>query len=88
LDSEDIVESYSAWVLFKGVADRRVQIWLQDEVAKRKLNSSVFRAKVAHLSINKNALKRAMSKREEKADKKYLDQDLYPGIGPWRDQTK
>jgi hypothetical protein len=84
LDSANPAEAYSAWVLFKGSADRRVQIWMQAEVDKRQSASPNLRAKLGHLSINQNNIKRAMTKREEKSEKKYLDQEIYLGIGPWR----
>ena len=85
LDADDAAQAYAAWVLFKGAADRRALIWMRDEIGKRGRSAPLYREKLAHIYINRNGLNRSMGKHEEKADMKFLDQDIFPGIGPWRD---
>jgi hypothetical protein len=39
--------------------------------------------KLAHVQLNRAELKRAMEKRMDKPEKKFLDEDIGQGIGPW-----
>jgi hypothetical protein len=83
LDAPDPTDAYAAWVLFKSVADRRVRIWMYDEIEKRTNTSVLFQNKLTHLYINRNSLRSAMEKHEEGAAKKFLNQEIFVGVGPW-----
>lgn len=85
LDCKDAVQAYAAWILFRNVTDRRAWIWMREEIEKRDQTMPLYREKVAQVYTNRNSLKRKMEKHEEKSEKKFLDQDIYPGIKPWRE---
>jgi hypothetical protein len=42
-----------------------------------------FKEKLAHVTVNKNDLERAMDERDKKRDETFLNQAISPGIGPW-----
>jgi hypothetical protein len=83
LATDKPAEAYAAWVLFCGVADRRAWIWIQDEVDSFTNRDALLVAKLTHFSVNKNALEKAMDKREKKLNDTFLFQDIARGIGPW-----
>jgi hypothetical protein len=83
LDARDTVEAYAAWVLFLRSADRRARVWMREDVEARNSSGSVLELKLAHVQLNRAELKQAMEKRLDKADEKFLDDDIVNGIGPW-----
>ena len=46
-------------------------------------SNSLLRRKLAHVQLNRSDLKYAMAKRLERRDRKFLDDDIVDGIGPW-----
>ena len=76
-------ESYAAWVLFLRSADRRVFVWMQEEIDAAGALNEFLDLKVAHVRLNRNNLKRAMKKREEKFDQNFLYRKARAGVGPW-----
>jgi hypothetical protein len=83
LDARDTVEAYAAWILFLRSADRRAWVWMREDVEARNSSGSVLELKLAHVQLNRAELKQAMEKRLDKADEKFLDDDIVNGIGPW-----
>ena len=76
-------ESYAAWVLFLRSADRRVFVWMQEEIDAAGGLNDFLALKVAHVRLNRDNLKRALKKREEKFDQNFLYRKARKGIGPW-----
>lgn len=87
LKADNPIEAYAAWILFLRSADARAWIWMHDDVKVHGCNSEFFSRKLAHMQLNRNELKRAMEKHLDKWDKKFLDDDIVDGIGPWRKAT-
>jgi len=56
--------------------------WMREEVAAH-ANDDFSKLKLAHAQLNRSELRRAMEKRVEKLDKKFLDYDIVDGVGPW-----
>ena len=83
LDSSDPVEAYSFWVLFVRSVDRRVWVWWEAELAGIRGISGHFRRKIIHASLNRDKVKRAARKREDKFDQYFLRKRIVQNIGPW-----
>lgn len=83
LAAQDPAEAYAAWILFLRSADARAWVWMRDDVEAQNAGDNFFALKLAHVQLNRQALKRAMEKRLDKRDKKFLDHDIVAGIGPW-----
>jgi hypothetical protein len=77
------VAAYAAWVLFLRSADARAWTWMRDDAKTQNADSNFFVLKASHVQLNLAELKRAMEKRLEKYDKKFLYHDIVDGIGPW-----
>lgn len=76
-------ETYAAWVLFCGTADRRAWIWFHDEIEAITKRDALFFEKLTHIEMNRTNLERAMDKRDKKRDEEFLNQEVFEGIGPW-----
>ena len=83
LDSSDPVEAYSFWVLFVRSVDRRVRVWWEAELTGMVRSSGHIRRKIIHASLNRDKVKRAAKKREEKFDQYFLRRRVVQNIGPW-----
>jgi hypothetical protein len=83
LAAEDVESAYAAWVLFLQATDRRAWAWLGAGSHTANDRGSLFEAKMRHAEINKDEIERAMAKREDKLDRKFLDCDIVNGVGPW-----
>ena len=83
LAAEDPVEAYAAWILFLRSADARAWTWIHNDVKVQSAETDFFALKLAHVRLNKSELKRAMEQRLDKRDRKFLDHDIVPGVGPW-----
>jgi hypothetical protein len=79
----DEVEAYAAWILFLRSADGRAWRWMDEDVGALDNSNSLLRRKLAHVQLNRSDLKYAMAKRLERRDRKFLDDDIVDGIGPW-----
>jgi hypothetical protein len=56
---------------------------MREEVRAQNDKEAFFEVKLRHAQLNRSTLKRAMEKRQEKADKKFLDHDIVERVGPW-----
>ena len=83
LDSNDSVEAYSFWVLFIRSIDRRVWVWWEAELASITRSSGHVRRKIIHARLNRDKVKRAAKKREDKFDQYFLRKRIVQNIGPW-----
>ncbi len=83
LASEDGAQAYAAWVLFLRAADRRAWVWINGDTQAVSDTSAFFKLKISHARLNRSKLRRAMKKREDKLDKRFLNRDIVDGIGPW-----
>ena len=83
LCSADPIEAYAAWVLFLGAADRRVRVWMSEEARSLDHAQDLGRLKLAHSRLNRNDLKRAYEKRDNKLERVFLDRSVVAGLGPW-----
>ena len=83
LEAQDPANAYAAWILFLRSADARAWTWICDDVEAQNASDDFFALKLAHVQLNRQKLKRAMEKRLDKRDKKFLDHDIVAGIGPW-----
>jgi hypothetical protein len=79
----DVVAAYAAWILFLRSADARAWTWMRDDRRAQNADSDFFALKLAHVQLNLAELKRAMEKRLDGRDKKFLDHDTVDGVGPW-----
>jgi hypothetical protein len=84
LNSKSDEQAYAAWLLFENSIDRRVWVWLRDELDSVDSTDSFNDRKIKNAVINLPNLKRAMEKREEKLDERFLDCETVNDIGPWR----
>ena len=83
LKARDPADAYAAWVLFLRSADRRIWVWMQEDIDATGGLNDFFDLKMAHVRLNRNNLKRALKKREEKFDQNFLYRKVSKGIGPW-----
>ena len=83
LKARDPADAYAAWVLFLRSADRRIWVWMQEDIDATGELNDFFDLKMAHVRLNRNNLKRALKKREEKFDQNFLYRKVSKGIGPW-----
>ena len=83
LSTQDPVAAYAAWILFLRSADARAWSWMREDVKAQITSDSFFDLKLAHVHLNRTKLKRAMEKRLDKLEKKFLDDDIVDGVGPW-----
>ncbi|MEJ1368569.1 MAG: hypothetical protein RPU35_10215 [Candidatus Sedimenticola sp. (ex Thyasira tokunagai)] len=83
LNASNQTEAYSAWILFLRSADHRAWTWMKKDIFAMNDNSDLQKLKMRHVQLNKSVLKRAMLKRIEKLDKRYLNNEIFEGIGPW-----
>ena len=60
-----------------GAAEIEVDVEAQNE------SSGFFGLKLAHVKLNRADLTRAMEKRLDRTERKFLDHDVVNGIGPW-----
>jgi hypothetical protein len=84
LEAPDAEAAYAAWTLFLRSADARAWTWMRND-AEPKTNScgEFFSRKLAHMRLNRSEMKRAMEKRLDGFDRKFLEHDTVEGIGPW-----
>ena len=83
LAAQDTVEAYATWILFLRSADPRAWSWMREDLKAQDMGGSFCNLKLAHIQLNRAELKRAMEKRLDKLDKKFLDDDIVDGVGPW-----
>ena len=83
LASSDPTEAYAAWVLFFRSADRRCWVWMNQDIKAAQKSDDFFEFKMIHYRLNREKLKNALKKREDKLDKDFLDRQIFAGVGPW-----
>ena len=84
LEADNPTEAYAAWVLFLRSADRRAWGWMYKDVeATAKDSDNFFTLKMAHAELNREELKRAVKKRDDKLDKNFLYRRIVSSVGPW-----
>jgi hypothetical protein len=83
LAAQDAAGAYAAWILFLRSADARAWSWMREDVKAQNASGGFFDLKLAHVHLNRAELKRAMEKRLDKLEKKFLDDDIVDGVGPW-----
>lgn len=83
LASSDPTEAYAAWVLFLRSADRRCWVWMNQDIKAAQKSDDFFKFKMIHYRLNREKLKNALKKREDKLDKDFLDRQIFAGVGPW-----
>lgn len=84
LKADNPTEAYAAWVLFLRSADRRAWAWMDKDVeAIAKASNDFFTLKMAHAELNREELKRAMKKRDDKLDRNFLYRRIVSRVGPW-----
>ena len=83
LEARDPAEAYAAWVLFLRSADRRIWVWMQREVDAVCGSDDLFHRKISHVCLNRERMKRALKKQEEKSDRNFLYRRIVRDIGPW-----
>ena len=76
-------EAYAAWVLFLRSADRRAWVWLQQDIETARDSGGFFKRKMIHFLLNRENLKSAMKKLDDKIDRKFLYREVSKGVGPW-----
>lgn len=84
-DATDAETAYAAWVLFLRSADRRAWTWLKAPEMSLGKEIPLGDSKLRQCGLNKEALKRALQKREEKRDEQLFGRKIGKGFGPWRD---
>ncbi len=87
LAAPDAVAAYAAWILFLRSADARAWTWMCDDAKAQNTDTDFFALKLAHVQLNRTVLKRAMEKRLDERDKKFLDHDIVDAVGPWGKAT-
>jgi hypothetical protein len=83
LAAQDAEEAYAAWILFLRCADVRAWSWMRAGLKDQDTRDRLLSLKLAHVQLNRAELKRAMEKSMDKPEKKFLDEDIGQGIGPW-----
>ena len=83
LDANDPADAYAAWVLFLRSTDRRIWVWMQEEIDAVQRSDDFFRRKLLHACLNRDKMKRSLKKREEKFDQNFLYRKIVQGIHPW-----
>ncbi len=87
LKAPDPVAAYAAWILFLRSADARAWTWMRDDGKTQNADSDLLALKLAHVQLNLAELKRAMEKRLDDRERKFLDHDTVDGVGPWGKAT-
>jgi hypothetical protein len=83
LDAQDVEAAYAAWVLLLHSADYRAYIWMTSDLNNRDESEPLMRRKLMHARLNMTSLERAARERLGKLERKYLNEDIADGIGPW-----
>src|SRR5690606_33080762 len=81
VDATDPETAYAAWVLFLACADRRAHISMSRRPISDDAPLPIL--KRAHIAANRRRLERAMTKREQSIERRFLRRDVVRGIGPW-----
>ena len=78
-------EAYAAWVLFLRSADRRAWVWMQQDqdIEFARDSDAFFNLKMVHVQLNRENLKSALKKRDDKIDREFLYWEVSKGVGPW-----
>jgi hypothetical protein len=83
LAAKNVEDAYAAWILFMRSADIRAWSWMRTDVAVLNTEDDLLKRKLAHVHLNRSDLKSAMQKRMDKPERKFLDEDIVQGVGPW-----
>ena len=83
LEAEDDARAYASWVLFVRSVDRRVFIWWENELTEIQKRGEKVRHKIVHARINRDVVRRAAKKREERFEQQFLRRRIVQNIGPW-----
>jgi hypothetical protein len=83
LAAPDTTRAFAAWQLFLNSADRRAWIWMRRDADEQNDRGSLLESKLAHAQLNRSTLKKAMEKRSEKLQGKFLRRDIVESLGPW-----
>src|SRR5262249_20672799 len=88
LAAEDPIQAYAAWILFLRSADRRAWTWMREDILAKNNKDSFMELKLKHVQLNRSTLTRAMEKRQDKLDDRFLDSTIVNDIGPWRKEAR
>ena len=83
LAAREPAEAYAAWVLLLRSADRRVWVWMQEDIDSVFRSDDFLHRKIIHVRLNREKMERALKKKEEKFDQNSLYRKIVRGIGPW-----
>lgn len=77
-------EAYASWVMLLACADRRAYRSVLTGLRAETEDSAFQHTKTVHASLNRHQLERAMRKREQALDRRFLGREISPSVGPWR----
>ena len=83
LKSSDSAQAYAAWVLFLRSADRRIWVWMQDDIETAAMSGVFFRLKMMHFALNQNKVEGALKKQEKNLEQHFLFRKVAQNVGPW-----
>ncbi len=83
LDATDLETAYATWTLFLRSADRRAWVWLPVEASTFANGALCDGPRLRHASVNRDVLKRWMSKREKALNDRFLGRAIEDCVAPW-----
>ena len=81
LMATDPIEAHAAWILFLKASDRRAWRLMRGE---RGTLGQAEMLKWEQCQLNRDRIRSACKKREEKLESQFLGRDVAEGVGPWR----
>ena len=75
--------SYAAWVLYRGCADRRAEVWQVAEARAADDGSPLFDLKRRHVIANRVKYAEGADKPSHHLRNKFLDRDIKDTVWPW-----
>lgn len=84
VEANDYEAAYAAWILFMKAADRRAWTFMREIGKGADIETALDRRKAVHVELNRDRMKKALAKFDDKLDGDFLDRDVFFGVGPWR----
>lgn len=72
--------AYAAWTLFQASADRRAYTWMREAALS---GYPLSKRKQLHVSLNWSRLEKAMERRENRLETRFLSRDTDESVNPW-----
>jgi hypothetical protein len=83
VQSDNAIDAYAHWVLFRHTADRRALAWLWSEQWPDEDRSDLERRKILQFDFNRQDLEKAAVKQEDSGENTLFDRKIMGDVSPW-----